>query len=55
MPVHVGAAYYLQPYNQGDFQARMFFGGGLMQYTYSRASFGQTVIAPGLPPGANFK
>jgi hypothetical protein len=55
VPIHVGAAYYLQPYNQGDFQARMFFGGGLMQYTYSRATFGQTVIAPGLPSGTNFK
>jgi hypothetical protein len=37
-PVHVGAAYYLQPYNQGDFQARMFVGGGLVSYTHSRSS-----------------
>ena len=36
VPIHVGGAYYLQPYNQGDFQARMFFGGGLVQYTHSR-------------------
>jgi len=42
-PVHIGAAYYLQPYNQGDFQARMFFGGGLESYTHSRASFQQTL------------
>lgn len=41
VPVHVGAAWYLQPYNQGDFQARMFFGGGMVQYTHSRTSFGQ--------------
>src|SRR5436190_11360773 len=42
-PVHVGAAYYLQPYNQGDFQARMFFGGGLVSYTHSRSTFQQTL------------
>lgn len=41
VPVHVGAAYYLQPYNQGDFQARAFFGAGMIQYTHSRASFDQ--------------
>jgi hypothetical protein len=55
VPVHIGAAYYLQPYNQGDFQARMFFGAGLEQYTYSRATFSQSVIAPGIPPTANYK
>ncbi len=44
VPVHVGAAYYLQPYNQGDFQARMFVGGGLVQYTHSRTSFEQQLF-----------
>ena len=39
VPIHVGATYYLQPYNQGDFQARLFGGGGLVQYTHSRISF----------------
>jgi hypothetical protein len=43
LPVHVGAAYYMQPYNQGDFQARAFFGGGMMQYTHSRATFEQVI------------
>ena len=43
VPVHIGAAYYLQPYNQGDFQARMFFGGGLESYTHSRTTFAQTL------------
>jgi hypothetical protein len=43
VPVHVGASYYLQPYNQGDFQARMFFGGGLVQYTHSRVIFEQAL------------
>jgi len=44
VPVHVGGAYYLQPYNQGDFQARAFVGAGLMQYTHTRASFQQTLV-----------
>src|SRR5439155_1509653 len=43
VPVHIGAAYYLQPYNQGDFQARMFFGAGLESYTHSRTAFEQTL------------
>ena len=42
-PVHVGAAYYLAPYNQGDFQARLFLGGGFVHYTHSRSSFQQTL------------
>jgi len=42
-PVHIGASYYLQPYNQGDFQARMFFGGGLVSYTHSRTTFEQVL------------
>lgn len=43
VPIHLGGAYYLQPYNQGDFQARMFFGGGLVQYTHSRMIFEQVL------------
>ena len=43
VPVHVGAAYYLAPYNQGDFQARAYFGGGMLQFTHSRARFEQTL------------
>jgi hypothetical protein len=30
VPVHVGADYYFTPYNQGDFQARAYLGGGVM-------------------------
>jgi hypothetical protein len=30
VPVHIGASYYLAPYNQGDFQARTYLGGGLI-------------------------
>ncbi len=45
VPVHVGGAYYLQPYNQGDFQARAFVGGGLVQYTFTRAAAYQTVVS----------
>ncbi|MCC6348887.1 MAG: hypothetical protein IT347_04745 [Candidatus Eisenbacteria bacterium] len=43
VPVHVGAAYYLQPYNQGDFQARAYFGAGMVQYTHTRARFEQVL------------
>ena len=43
VPVHVGGAYYLQPYNQGDFRARMFLGAGMVQYTHSRATFEQVL------------
>jgi hypothetical protein len=43
VPVNVGATYYMQPYNQGDFQARLFFGGGLESYTHSRTTFQQTL------------
>lgn len=43
VPVHVGGDYYLQPYNRGDFQTRVFVGGGLIQYTYTKASFMQTL------------
>ena len=39
MPVHVGAAYYLQPYTQGDFQARAYIGGGFVSMTNSKVEF----------------
>jgi hypothetical protein len=39
VPVHVGAQYYLAPYNQGDFQARAFLGGGLLSLASNRALF----------------
>jgi hypothetical protein len=55
VPVHVGAAYYLQPYNQGDFQARAFIGGGLMQYTYTRATFSQNFVGPDTTGAMTFK
>src|SRR5689334_14131430 len=46
VPIHVGAAYYLQAYNQGDFQSRAFFGGGLESYTHTRATFEQVLASP---------
>jgi len=39
VPVHVGAAYYLAPYNQGDFQARAYLGGGFTHYTSNKVIF----------------
>lgn len=50
VPVQVGAAYYLAPYNQGDFQARAFLGGGLYSLVYNRAVFQQEATGiPGVP------
>lgn len=37
VPIHLGGAYYLPPYNQGDFQARVFLGGGLLSQVFNRA------------------
>jgi hypothetical protein len=53
VPIHVGAQYYLAPYNQGDFQARAFVGGGLISLTGTEATF--STIEAGLPikPTAN--
>lgn len=39
VPVHLGAAYYLAPYNQGDFQARAFLGAGFLNYTGTKVVF----------------
>ena len=39
VPVQVGGLYYLAPYNQGDFQARAYLGGGLMSMVHNRALF----------------
>ena len=43
VPVHLGASYYMQPYTQGDFQARVILGGGFVQYTHSRTIFSQSL------------
>lgn len=47
VPVHVGGQYYLAAYNQGDFQARAFVGGGLLSLASSRATF--STYESGLP------
>ncbi len=39
VPVHLGGAYYLPAYNQGDFQARMYLGAGVLSQVYNRARF----------------
>lgn len=48
IPIHAGAAYYLAPYNQGDFQARAFFGAGFASIVYNRATI--EVIGNGVQP-----
>lgn len=32
-PIHVGADYYFTPYNQGDFRAQLYAGGGILSLT----------------------
>jgi len=39
VPIHVGGAYYFTPYNQGDFQARAYVGGGVMGLVHNRIRF----------------
>jgi hypothetical protein len=50
VPVSVGGAYYMAPYNQGDFQARAYMGGGFLSVVQSRLKFQQTSNnVPGVP------
>ena len=44
VPAHIGGAYYLQPYNQGDFRAQVYLGGGFISSVYNRVRI-QTVVA----------
>jgi hypothetical protein len=49
-PIHVGGDYYFTPYNQGDFQARAYVGGGLLSLTSTHAGIttvNQTTVNPG--------
>lgn len=39
VPMHFGADYYFAPYNQGDFQARAFAGGGMLNMVENRVRF----------------
>jgi hypothetical protein len=50
VPVHVGADYYFAPYTQGDFQARPYFGGGVLSNVYSVATFQQEQVTPQTGP-----
>jgi hypothetical protein len=52
VPIHLGAAYYFTPYNQGDFQARAYLGGGFMSVVYNRAA--QRWIGNGIPAPGGF-
>ncbi len=52
VPVSVGADYYLAPYNQGDFQARAYLGGGFLSLVQNRLLYQQTVI--GIPGTTSF-
>jgi hypothetical protein len=56
VPVHAGADYYFSPYNQGDFQARAYLGGGVLSNVHSRATFEQveTNTTPSTTVGGTF-
>jgi len=54
VPVQVGGLYYLAPFNQGDFQARVYLGGGVMSLVYNRALFQQEAQnVPSVPSGTS--
>ena len=38
VPIHLGGTYYFTPYNQGDFQARAYLGGGILSLTGTHGS-----------------
>lgn len=44
VPIHVGGAFYLPPYNQGDFQARAYLGAGFMSLVHNRVRFQQSEV-----------
>ncbi len=46
VPLHIGAMYYMQAYNQGDFQARAYFGGGLQSMVDNKATFDVLATVP---------
>ncbi len=49
VPIHVGGDYYFQAYNQGDFQARAYVGGGFMSMTSTRATYTQIIAFTTIP------
>jgi hypothetical protein len=54
VPIHVGGDYYFTPYNQGDFQARAYVGGGILSLTntYGKtAAVSNTTVNPGVVTG----
>lgn len=50
VPIHLGGDYYFTPYNQGDFQARAYAGGGVLSLTntYGRLATVTLSSTPGL-------
>lgn len=41
VPAHAGASYYFTPYNQGDFQARAYLGGGMLSNVDNKVTYQQ--------------
>ena len=53
IPIHAGAAFYFTPYNQGDFQARAYIGGGFMSLVHNRATL--RLDESGIVTGQSFR
>jgi hypothetical protein len=54
VPVHVGLDYYFTPYNQGDFQARAYLGGGFLDLVGNKALVEQVDTNPDSVTTAKF-
>lgn len=54
VPVHIGLDYYFTPYNQGDFQARGYLGGGFLDLVGNKALIEQVDTNPDSVTTAKF-
>jgi hypothetical protein len=52
VPIHVGADYYFTAYNQGDFRAQFYAGGGILSLTSTRGTLALDVVGLDSTSGA---
>src|SRR5262249_3260736 len=57
VPIHLGGTFYFAPYNQGDFQARAYLGGGILSLTGTHGTITSVVTFPSSPtiPSGTFE
>jgi hypothetical protein len=53
VPIHLGGDYYFTPYNQGDFRAQFYAGGGILSLTSTRATLQLQSVGLDSTSGAN--